>query len=68
MLNGNGIENGKNKTKTTTITTIGLLNQPKKKNNFARTAHFFVHFFAVVVAPLLSTFKVTQNNNKTRPT
>ena len=67
MLNGNGIENGKNKTKTTTITTIGLLNQPKK-NNFARTAHFFVHFFAVVVAPLLSTFTVTRNNNKTRLT
>ena len=27
-------------------TTIGLIS---KKNNFARAAHFFVHFFAVVL-------------------
>ena len=41
MLSGKGNENdGK--------TIIGLTLKPKK-NNFARAAHFFVHFFAVVL-------------------
>ena len=39
MLSGKGNENGEK-------TVIGL--QPKK-NNFARAAYFFVHFFAVVL-------------------
>ena len=39
MLSGEGNENGEK-------TTIGLR---KKPNNFARAAHFFVHFFAVVL-------------------
>ena len=34
------------KNKTTTKTTIGLIS---KENNFTRAAHFFVHFFAVVL-------------------
>ena len=38
MLNGDGNENGKKK---------GVTGQ--KKTFFARVAHFFVHFFAVVV-------------------
>ena len=37
MLNGDGNENGKK----------GVTGQ--KKTFFARVAHFFVHFFAVVV-------------------
>ena len=39
MLSGEGKENGEK-------TTIGLIS---KKSNFARPAHFFVHFFAVVL-------------------
>ena len=35
MLNGDGNESGKKKS-------VGLM---RKKNNFARPAHFFVHFF-----------------------
>ena len=41
MLSGEGNENGEK-------TTIGL-SKKKKKNNFARAVHFFVHFFAVVL-------------------
>ena len=40
MLSGKGNENGEK--------TIGQTLKPKK-NNFARAAHFFVHFFAVVL-------------------
>ena len=39
MLRGEGNEHGEK-------TTIGLIS---KNNNFARAAHFFVHFFAVVL-------------------
>ena len=39
MISGKGNENGEK-------TTMGLIS---KKNNFARAAHFFVHFFAVVL-------------------
>ena len=39
MLSGEGNENGKK-------TAIGPIS---KKSNFARAAHFFVHFFAVVL-------------------
>ena len=39
MLRGEGNENGEK-------TTIGLIS---KKSNLARAAHFFVHFFAVVL-------------------
>ena len=28
---------------------IGLISKKKKRDNFARAAHFFVHFFAVVL-------------------
>ena len=41
MLSGKGSENGGK-------TIIGLTLKPKK-NNFARAAHFFLHFFAVVL-------------------
>ena len=41
MLSGKGNENGEK-------TIIGLTSQPKK-NNFARAARFFAHFFAVVL-------------------
>ena len=41
MLSGKGNENGEK-------TIIGLTLKPKK-NNFERAAHFFVHFFAVVL-------------------
>ena len=39
MLSGEGKEDGEK-------TTIGLIS---KKSNFGRAAHFFVHFFAVVL-------------------
>ena len=39
MLSGKGNEKGER-------TTMGLIS---KKSNFARAAHFFVHFFAVVL-------------------
>ena len=39
MINGDGNENGKKK-----INRSNWL-----KNNFAQTAHFFVHFFAFVL-------------------
>ena len=41
MLNGNGNENGKRTKINRSIY--------QKKTFFARLAHFFVHFFAVVV-------------------
>ena len=41
MLSGKSNENGEK-------TIIGLTLKPKK-NNFARAAHFLVHFFAVVL-------------------
>ena len=39
MLSGKGNKNGEK-------TTIGLIST---KNNFPRAAHFFVHFFAIVL-------------------
>ena len=41
MLNGDGTPESTKKI---------IRSNSKKKNDFARTAHFFVHFFAVVVA------------------
>ena len=40
MISGEGNENTQNKS-------VGLIS--KKKKNFARAAHFFIHFFAVVL-------------------
>ena len=69
MLNDDSIENGKKtrkqnkkqqpkKNKATTTTMIGPIGKKKKNiNNFARAAHFFVHFFGTVVPRLqLETF------------
>ena len=57
MLTDDGIENGKKKNKqtnkattTTTATMIGPVS--KKKNDFARAALLFAHFFAIVVTRL----------------
>ena len=41
MLSGDGNENSQK--------TVGLISKKKKHNNFAPAAHFFVHFFAVVL-------------------
>ena len=40
MPNGDGNENGRKNNRP---------NKQKKRDNFARAAHFFVHFFAVVL-------------------
>ena len=54
MLSGEGNENGEK-------TTIGLIS---KKNNFARAAHFFVHFFAVETS---RNFLVTRHGRNVVP-
>ena len=41
MISGEGNENSQNKS-------VGLISK-KKKKNFAREAHFFIHFFVVVL-------------------
>ena len=58
MLTDDGIENGKKTNKqtnkattTTTATMIGPVSK-KKKNDFARAARLFAHFFAIVVTRL----------------
>ena len=42
-------------------TTIGLIS---KKNNFARAAHFFVHFFAVVLHDYNRDFKIQRRGRQ----
>ena len=53
MLNGDGNENGQK---------IKWSNKQKQKTSLHVTAHFFVHFFAVVVAT--SNFQVTSSREE----
>ena len=52
MLRGKGNEEGEK-------TTIGLIS---KKSNLARAAHFFVHFFAVVLHDFLKNVKLPESS------